>query len=393
MAMKQKLQDLTLLLQKSRKAQVIAGCCLFGILFLLFSDNGQHRRRPVAPQPFQAAKGVGEFGENEAFDDLTTSIIRKQEEHDSEMKVLRTTLEDMRVERKEDQERSAQIFKKLISVLNSREAASGQSAPSAPGVSPEPIDIQPNVPLEETDSLVPIEDDAPVEVAPPPAPVDPRVAVISPADSVRVQLLSGVNAPTDGTPYPTVFKLVSDVTGPDGSSLPLGEARIIAAAQGSLTDQRVLYRLTKLSIRLPDGSRQEVTIDGWIVGEDGIRGMQGNLIDPLGKALLGTAYTGFIGGLGTGISDANSTTITNEDGGIQTFVTGNTAQYALGQGLSQTASQYSQIIQERLRSLKPVVQVYSGRQATAVFSQSADIPFLYEALEGDEFDVFPTSLD
>ena len=80
--------------------------------------------------------------------------------------------------------------------------------------------------------------------------------------------------------------------GPDGNAVPLGEARIIAAAQGSLTDSRVLFRLTRLSIRLPSGKRKEFPIDGWIVGEDGIRGLEGVLIDPIGKAIVGAGMAG-----------------------------------------------------------------------------------------------------
>ena len=109
---------------------------------------------------------------------------------------------------------------------------------------------------------------------------------------MRVKLLAGVNAPTDGTPYPVVLKLLGNVMGPDGNTIPLGEARLIAAAQGSLTDSRVLFRLTRLSIRLPNGRRKEFAIDGWVVGEDGIRGMSGVLIDPIGKAIGGAAMAG-----------------------------------------------------------------------------------------------------
>jgi hypothetical protein len=59
-------------------------------------------------------------------------------------------------------------------------------------------------------------------VAPPAQPERQKQAFIGAGDSVRIKLLAGVNAPTDGTPYPVVFSLADDVVGPDGSTLPPG---------------------------------------------------------------------------------------------------------------------------------------------------------------------------
>ncbi|NLF25448.1 MAG: hypothetical protein GX589_07295, partial [Deltaproteobacteria bacterium] len=203
-------------------------------------------------------------------------------------------------------------------------------------------------------------------------------------DSVRVKLLAGVNAPTDGTPYPVVFELADDVVGPDSSSLPLGGARLIAAAQGSLSDQRALFRLTTLNIRYPDGSRKVLDVDGWVVGEDGIRGMEGILIDPIGKALAGSLLSGTVEGLGDGVAAANTNTIYYENGGSRTFVDGEIGQYAAGRGIAKTGERWSKYIDERIELLVPHVKVLSGRYGTAIFSRSVTIDGLFETLEDDE---------
>jgi hypothetical protein len=215
-----------------------------------------------------------------------------------------------------------------------------------------------------------------------------------PGDSVRVKLLAGVNAPTDGTPYPVVLKLISNVMGPDGNAVPLGEARIIAAAQGSLTDSRVLFRLTRLSIRLPSGKRKEFPIDGWIVGEDGIRGLEGVLIDPIGKAIVGAGMAGGLAGLGQGIAAANVQNRLYANGNqYSTVDSGDVGKYAGGVALSSTATEWQAIIKDRLSQLVPVVQVLSGREATAVFSQSIAIPELLEQLDEEDPSVVYASLD
>jgi conjugal transfer pilus assembly protein TraB len=214
-----------------------------------------------------------------------------------------------------------------------------------------------------------------------------------PGDSVRIKMLAGVNAPTDGTPYPVVLKLIGDVTGPDGNSVPLGEARLIAAAQGSLTDSRVLLRLTRLSIRLPNGRRKEFAVDGWVVGEDGIRGMEGVLIDPIGKAIAGAGMAGGLAGLGNGIAMASRDTLTYSSGAQNSTIdTSKLPQYAGGIAMASAATEWQQIIKDRVSQLVPVVQVLSGREATAVFSQSLAIPDLLEQVDEDPSVVY-ASLD
>jgi hypothetical protein len=200
-----------------------------------------------------------------------------------------------------------------------------------------------------------------------------------------VRLLAGVNAPTNGTPYPVVFKLTGDVVGPDGVALPLGEARLLAAAQGSLVDQRALFRLTSLSVRLPNGDRKVVDVDGWIVGEDGLRGMEGILIDPIGKAIAGSVLTGTVEGVGRGLSAAQRDTFRDVATGTESDVfTGDVATFALGEGVARGGQQWNSIIRERLSKLSPVVKVFSDREGTAVFARSLTIPGLYEALNNEE---------
>jgi len=126
-------------------------------------------------------------------------------------------------------------------------------------------------------------------------------AVIGAGDSVRARLLTGVNASTDGVTYPVMFKLIGDVQGPDGSSLPLGEARITGAVQASMVDSRALFRIHRINMRFPNGRKRVIPVDGWIIGEDGINGMQGILIDPMNKIIEGEVLTGTIRGLGEGL--------------------------------------------------------------------------------------------
>jgi len=388
--MKQFLRDLPLRLKSDRKTQLIAGVVVLSVMYLALAP--QTPRRGMKPKP-KAEPVASHNDPNERWTDLIERFNGQLNQLTTQSASLREDLDSQKKAMQEYEATTAEIFKKILERL--AEVQNNAGAQPAPAGNPQSIGeiTAPDLVGAQPDELEGL--GAPdVAAAPPALPVKPKLAALMPGDSVRVKLLAGVNAPTDGTPYPVVLKLVGDVMGPDGNSVPLGEARIIAAAQGSLTDARVLFRLTRLSLRLPNGKRKEFPIDGWIVGEDGIRGMEGVLIDPIGKAIVGAGMAGGLAGLGQGIAAANVQNRVYANGNTQSSVNSNDIPaYAGGVALSSAATEWQQIIRDRLSQLVPVVQVLSGREATAVFSQSLAIPELLEQLDDEDPAVVFTSLD
>ncbi len=385
--MRQKLQDLMSLLKRDRKTQVIAGAVALAVLFLVFGEGNRSAgipRRGAFQKP-----GTGAMGANEAYGDLVQRFNADVETLKESTHNLSVAIETQGQKQSEYEQRTAEIFKRILERIAETEVAlTNASMPGARG----PIDIGEGVaPLaediaqepKEEESLESLFPESGADVAPPAPPAPQKVAVVGAGDSVRIKLLAGVNAPTDGTPYPVVFKLVGDVLGPDGSTLPLGEGRLIAAAQGSLTDQRALFRLSSLNLRLPDGRRRVIPVDGWVVGEDGVRGMEGMLIDPIGKAIGGQTLAGGIGGFGEAFADAQVSTYNDYYGGQHSTVTGDIGKFAAGKAVGSGAREWSSLIKERAALLVPHVEVLSGREATAVFSKSFLVKDLYEAMGGE----------
>ena len=388
--MKQFLRDLPLRLKSDRKTQIIAVVVVGSLMYLALAPQAPRRMA----KPKQKPEAVASHNDpNERWTDLIERFNGQLNQLTTQSAALREDLDTQKKAMQEYEATTAEIFKKILERLAEVQNNSGGQA--APAGNPQSIGemTAPDLVGAQPDELEGL--GAPdVAAAPPALPVKPKLAALMPGDSVRVKLLAGVNAPTDGTPYPVVLKLVGHVMGPDGNSVPLGEARIIAAAQGSLTDARVLFRLTRLSLRLPNGKRKEFPIDGWIVGEDGIRGMEGVLIDPIGKAIVGAGMAGGLAGLGQGIAAANVQNRVYANGNTQSSVNSNDIPaYAGGVALSSAATEWQQIIRDRLSQLVPVVQVLSGREATAVFSQSLAIPELLEQLDDEDPAVVFTSLD
>ena len=115
--------------------------------------------------------------------------------------------------------------------------------------------------------------------------------------------------------------------------------------------------------------------------------MSGMLIDPLGKALMGAGIAAGVQGFGQGLELSNSTTTNNGFLGMSsTQVTGSPLEFAAGKAIQGMGREYSGIIRDRLAEMVPVVQVLSGRQATAVFARSVKIPGLFQQLDKKESD-------
>jgi hypothetical protein len=382
--MKQKIQDFMTLLKRDRKTQVIVGVILVSLLYLMFGESTHMpqfvRRRDAVAKPMAP-------GSNEAYPDLMKAFTEDLRQQKEAIAGVSQKVDQVAEQSRNFEQRSADIFKRILERIAETEATVSNALMNNPGgaVPPDgrnPAE-EPGANVDSPDEGLDSFDGNISEPKPPAPPPVKKVAIVGAGDSVRIKLLAGVDAPTDGTPYPVVFKLIGDVNGPDGSTLPLGEARLIAAAQGSLTDSRALFRLSSLNLRLPDGRRKIISVDGWVVGEDGIRGMEGLMIDPLGKAIGGAMIAGGLDGLGQAVSQQQVTT-TNTMYGQTQMVTGDAAKYAAGMALSGGAREWSGIIRDRANMLVPHVQVLSGREGTAVFSKSFVVQDLYESLEQDQ---------
>lgn len=387
--MKQKIHDLLLLLKQDKRAQAAAVVGALAIAFI-FNQPDQQRRRPT-PRMSQAVNTIGDTGtssSDEAYNDIVSAFSMDVEAIKTQTQQNSAEIKEVAKNMADNEQRTAEIFKKILERMTENQSNQGNAGLGMPAaMDVNPIDVgEASGGIETTGSsedFTQFGDSQAPAVAPPAPPPPSKVAFIGAGDSVRIKLLAGVNAPTDGTPYPVVFKLVSDVYGPDGSALPLGEARLIAAAQGSLTDSRALFRITTLNIRLPDGRRKVYPVDGWVVGEDGLRGMEGVLLDPMGKAIAATGMVAGIGAIGDAFAQGETSTNTGVFGDQNTVIDGDPFKFAAGKGVGGFAKGWSKILEKRVEQLVPHVQVLSGREATAVFAKSLPVHDLFNALEED----------
>ncbi len=393
--MKQRFQDLMLLLKKDRKYQFIILVAVITMAWALLHKPSS----PMPPKPLRVkpAPKTGAPSAEEGFNDLITAFKTDVVTLKTQVSEMKNAREGDKKDAEEASARMAEILKTVLTRMEEKNSADramavAQSQNSGSPVSAESVE-DPGDPNSGMATYNNGADGGTIEAfkakpdfapAPPPAPAQQRTAIVGTGDHVRVKLIGAVHASTDGTPYPVLFKIVSDVRGPNDSNLPVGEAILVAAAQGSLTDSRALFRLTSLNMAYPDGRRNVLDIDGWVVGEDGIAGMEGKLIDPIGKAIAAAGMGGMLAGIGEGLSAKNMSVQSNAYGGQTISLTGSEQEYAAGQGLSSAAKAWSRIVEQRVQKLQPMVEVLSGREGTAIFSRSFKIPGLIEAYQLNE---------
>lgn len=371
--MKQKIEDLKTLLKNDRRIMAAAGFIVVALLFWLLTGatGGKSRPRGIRISGGNTASEAGSAAD-EQYNDLIVSFGNQLEQGSKQRKeitdVLHRTTEDF----KEHKQRITGIFETLVDRYEqlAREvdllASAMKSAQETPPMPPRNEELGP-------DELEPFGDADAETVLPPPPELPTRISVIAPGDSVPVRLMTGVNAPTDGTPYPVVFELAGPIEGPDGSALDLGSARIIAAAQGSESDGRAIFRLTQISIRHPSGRRSTVEVDGWIVGEDGVRGMGGKLIDKLGKLILATAMVSGAAALSERLDDQNRVVVSG-NGGLS--LDQDDLDAAAASAITDASNRLGQVLLNRYESLVPVVEILSGREVVAIFSKPVEIELI-----------------
>ena len=408
--MKQKLEDLKLRLRHDRRVWAGAGLVFLVLLLTVFSGGEKPKRQRVG-QERQNASNIS-LSSGEAFNDLFKRFQNDLEVLTRESRENATRVEQLEQSRIAAEEKqtgvNAAIVEQMEEMSRRMEQIANQPVPepisaaggAGTGYDPSALDLPSSAESSGSERFGFEE----ATVPPPPAPPKvQKVSVISAGDSVAVELLTGVAAPTDGTPYPTVFRVTGPIVGPDGSALDVGEARLIAAAQGSETDGRVLYRLTDLAIRHKDGRRSVVKVDGWVVGEDGVRGMRGQVIDKLGQVIAATAGVSFAAALGDRVTERTNNLPLSQvtfdrrgrpivsDQGLT--VTGNDLDVSLGSAMSDASNRLGDLLLEKYSKLIPVVEVRSGRKVAAVFSSSSEVELIDQESDESIYQASASSLD
>jgi conjugal transfer pilus assembly protein TraB len=199
---------------------------------------------------------------------------------------------------------------------------------------------------------------------------------------VRGVLTSGVVASTSiqasANPQPVHIQLTDLGNLPRGFKSDIQHCFIIGSAYGDLPSERVYMRLEKLScIERKTQEIIEVTVDGYVAGEDGANGLRGVIVDRSGPAMRNAFIGGFFSGMGEFFGQQKSQMPTSISQSGVAMVNPLNAQHLLqagvGKGIGNAMEKFSDFYIKRAEQLQPVVEIEPGRSVDVVFKAGFDM--------------------
>lgn len=190
-------------------------------------------------------------------------------------------------------------------------------------------------------------------------------------------LLGGVDASTSiqsaSDPRPVLLRVTDPGTLPRRFKSDLKGCHVLAASYGDISSERVFMRLEKLTcVERKTGEVVEMTVQGYVAGEDGRAGLRGSVVDRAGESMRNALVGGFFSGMGSFLSQAhNPVTFSPMSGLAQTNPLTNESilKHGVAKGTSNALEKYADFYIKRAEQLQPVIQVAAGRPVDIVFSQ------------------------
>lgn len=180
----------------------------------------------------------------------------------------------------------------------------------------------------------------------------------------RARLLTGAFGPVTGQPMPVELRVDDAFVGPNRTRIPIQEAFLIGKATGDPNSERVVIQLDRLSYVKPGGEAVEVSVNGYVVDDDGVQGVAGEYVWRAFDVATLAVLSGTVSA-GADASAAKETlTQVNPLGGASQVVTGDPLRFAGFRGLSRAGEAMEKLVAKRLDEIIPAVYVPNGRHVT-----------------------------
>lgn len=250
--------------------------------------------------------------------------------------------------------------------------------PAAPqplsGLSPPTNKLEPPMPVPQQDrGIASFEVSSNQEAKQDPASSDTKKGYVPAGSFVRVALLGGLDAPTGGqaqtNPHPILMRTQDNAFLPNRYRFEIKECFILASSYGDISSERAFARLESLSCVRRDGKAVDITVKGYVVGEDGKAGMRGRLISKQGQILANALLAGIGSGIGQAFQNSATTQSINPLGSISTVNQGQQFKNGISSGVGKTLDRLSQYYIDLAEKLFPVIEIDAGRTVEVIFTK------------------------
>lgn len=198
-----------------------------------------------------------------------------------------------------------------------------------------------------------------------------------PVSTTQGVLLGGLDAPTGGqaqsNPQPVLIRLSDTSILPNRYRADYRECFVIGAGYGDISSERAYLRTETLSCVRNDGTAMEVKVQGSIFGEDGKLGMRGHLVTKQGQMLANALLAGVVGGIGQGLSTANTSYSTSALGQVATTSGAEAYKAGVGTGVGRALDRLAQYYIKLAEQTFPVIEIDAGRTIDVVITHGVKV--------------------
>lgn len=205
----------------------------------------------------------------------------------------------------------------------------------------------------------------------------------------QAYMITGAYAPAfqegEAEPLPVLFEAEGDIIQPNDHLASVDKCFLLGSAKGNMNSQTANIKLVSISCILNEGEyRIEGAISGWVIGENGIPGVHGELIHKNGAWLARTFVSGFLETFANAIGGGNTSTInlgtdtnTNSRNNQNTTGTGtsinNNLASAGAQGISTVFNKLGDYYLKMAEQIFPVIEVRGGRTVDLLLIGGEDL--------------------
>jgi len=199
-------------------------------------------------------------------------------------------------------------------------------------------------------------------------------------------MVTGAYAPAfqEGSmePLPVLFEAEGDIIMANDTIGSLDKCFLLGSAKGNMNSQTADIKLVSINCLINGGThRIEGTISGWVIGENGTPGLQGELLHKNGAWLARTFISGFFETFSNALVGSQTNAI--QFGGDTTTSTGGTtsngeaindnALSAGANGISSVFSKLGEYYLKMAEQIFPIIEVKGGRTVSILLIGGEDI--------------------
>lgn len=191
-------------------------------------------------------------------------------------------------------------------------------------------------------------------------------------------MLSGLAVSTStnsqADPHPVIIRVRSDFLMPRGFSAPLKDAVVIGQCYGDRSAERAFCTLETLSYVEGSGEIVEEKIQGWVFGEDGRYGLQGEIVDRSDALLRDSFLAGLAGGMANFFQGATTNQVfpVSPFGQTNALKPSEMLEAGGASGVGQALDRLAKFYIDAAEKMSPVLLVNPGREVDIVLKSKLD---------------------